>query len=459
MLKMKSQLGREPSPNNWRHLRLALTAQSSLMAVEILESCMVTPSEATPKHAVWLSNLDLLVARGHTPTVYTYRPCSDPAFFSPDVLKAALSRALVPFYPLAGRLAQDDAGRPEISCSGEGVLFVTARADSTLDVLGDFAPSDELRRTLVPSADASGLGGILAMFQLTSFECGGVCLGAAIHHTAADGLAALDFVNAWAAITRGDAGVPAASPCLDRTLLRARSPPSVLFDHAEYSRRGGGESKPRVTFGSVILPMSKDQIDALKGGAGQGKRLSTFKAVVAHVWRCACKARGLAATEDTRLYMTADARSRVHPPLPRGYFGNAIFRASAATKVGDVASGPLDAVAEKVTGATARLDDEYVRSLLDHLELQAADASGLRKGEWVMPETDLWVISWQGLPIYGADFGWGRPAFMGRACLQFSGLVYLVPGPDDDGRLDVVVAMEPESLARFKEAFYQELMR
>ncbi|KAI4976591.1 hypothetical protein ZWY2020_050198 [Hordeum vulgare] len=153
--------------------------------------------------------------------------------------------------------------------------------------------------------------------------------------------------------------------------------------------------------------MSKDQIDALKGGAGQGKRLSTFKAVVAHVWRCACKARGLAATEDTRLYMTADARSRVHPPLPRGYFGNAIFRASAATKVGDVASGPLDAVAEKVTGATARLDDEYVRSLLDHLELQAADASGLRKGEWVMPETDLWVISWQGLPIYGADFGWG----------------------------------------------------
>uniref|UniRef100_A0A453QZH5 Anthranilate N-benzoyltransferase protein 1 n=1 Tax=Aegilops tauschii subsp. strangulata TaxID=200361 RepID=A0A453QZH5_AEGTS len=335
------------------------------MAVEILESCMVTPSEATPKHGVWLSNLDLLVARGHTPTVYIYRPSSGHASFSPDVLKAALSRALVPFYPLAGRLAQDDAGRPEISCSGEGVLFVTARADSTLDVLGDFAPSEELRRTLVPSADASGVAGILAMFQVTFFKCGGVCLGAAIHHTAADGLAALDFVNAWAAITRGDVGVPAASPCLDRTLLRARSPPSVLFDHAEYSRRGGGETKPRVPFGSAILPMSKNQIDALKGGAGEGKRLSTFKAVVAHVWRCACKARGLAATEDTRLYMTADARTRVHPPLPRGYFGNATFRASAATKVGEVASGPLDAVAEKVTGATARLDDEYVRSLLD----------------------------------------------------------------------------------------------
>ena len=94
------------------------------MAVEILESCMVTPGEsATPKHGVWLSNLDLLVARSHTPTVYVYRPSPGPAFFSPDVLKAALSKVLVPFYPLAGRLARDGAGRPEIHCTGDGALL------------------------------------------------------------------------------------------------------------------------------------------------------------------------------------------------------------------------------------------------------------------------------------------------------------------------------------------------
>lgn len=153
---------------------------------------------------------------------------------------------------------------------------------------------------------------------------------------------------------------------------------------------------------------------------------------------------------------------RLHPPLPRGYLGNAIFRASAVAKVSDiVAAGPLGAVAEKVSAATARLDDGYVRSLLDYLEQTAAasgGAAGLRKGEWVMPESDLWVISWQGLPLYDADFGWGRPAFMGRACLQFSGLVYLVPGHGGgDGRLDVVVSMELESLAKFKDVFYEEL--
>lgn len=148
------------------------------MAVEILESCMVKPSDdaaAAPMHVVWLSNFDLLVARSHTPTVYVYnssRPCSLPApdFFSPNVLKAALSKALVPFYPLAGRLARDGgAGRPEIHCTGDGALFVTARADATLQDLGGFAPSDELRQMLVPSA-ADGpedRAGILAMFQVT----------------------------------------------------------------------------------------------------------------------------------------------------------------------------------------------------------------------------------------------------------------------------------------------------
>lgn len=144
------------------------------MAVEIVESCMVTPCEATPQQGLWLSNLDLLVARSHTPTVYLYRRHNSrhgPDFFSPGVLKAALSKAMVTFYPLAGRLdAQGgSAGRPEIRCTGEGALFVTARSDATLDdLLGDLVLTDEMRRMLVPSANGAGEihAGILAMFQV-----------------------------------------------------------------------------------------------------------------------------------------------------------------------------------------------------------------------------------------------------------------------------------------------------
>jgi len=137
------------------------------MAVEILESCMVTPGEATPKHRLWLSIFDLVQSRTHTPLVYLYRACSGSAAFSPDILKAALSKALVPFYPLAGRLGSDSTGRPDIHCTGDGVLFVTARTDATLDKLDNASPSDELRRLLVPSAEGGDHTGALFMFQVT----------------------------------------------------------------------------------------------------------------------------------------------------------------------------------------------------------------------------------------------------------------------------------------------------
>ena len=36
------------------------------------------------------------------------------------MLKEALSRALIPFYPMVGRLARDEDGQIEIDCNGGG---------------------------------------------------------------------------------------------------------------------------------------------------------------------------------------------------------------------------------------------------------------------------------------------------------------------------------------------------
>ncbi|KAF8682028.1 hypothetical protein HU200_045486 [Digitaria exilis] len=96
--------------------------------VQVVESSLVTPSQETPRHQLWLSALDLLqVSPGHTPTVYLYRRRAagdgDDDFFDVARLKASLARALVPFYPVAGRLALDaasDGGRFVIDCNAEG---------------------------------------------------------------------------------------------------------------------------------------------------------------------------------------------------------------------------------------------------------------------------------------------------------------------------------------------------
>ena len=121
------------------------------------------------REAIWVSDLDLLNAVAYVPTVYFYRSTGDPDLFSPAAMKSSLSNALVPYYPLAGRLGADRDGRTEINCTGEGALFVVARSDCTIDDLGPLVPSVEMKRLLVPLADSidGDHHGILVMFQVT----------------------------------------------------------------------------------------------------------------------------------------------------------------------------------------------------------------------------------------------------------------------------------------------------
>lgn len=119
--------------------------------IEIVESSLVAPSEDTPKEKQWLSIFDLSVLPSiYTSLIYLYRFNGDPDFFSVTNIRTALAKALVLFYPLAGRLAMDKDGRLEIDCNADGALFVVARSKLTLDDLRDYEPSAENRKLFVP---------------------------------------------------------------------------------------------------------------------------------------------------------------------------------------------------------------------------------------------------------------------------------------------------------------------
>ncbi|GFP91737.1 rosmarinate synthase [Phtheirospermum japonicum] len=128
------------------------------MKIKVTNSTVIKPTTATPITNLWISSLDALMPTNyHTRTLYFYRSTGGPNFFDVTVLKAALSRALVEFYPVAGRLKMDKNGRIEIDCNGKGVLFVEGEADGDMDVLGDFGPKPEL--SLIPTVDYSkGIG-------------------------------------------------------------------------------------------------------------------------------------------------------------------------------------------------------------------------------------------------------------------------------------------------------------
>ncbi|KAM1714804.1 hypothetical protein TB2_024891 [Malus domestica] len=432
--------------------------------VTVRESTLVKPAEETPKKALWNSNVDLVIPSIHTPSVYFYRPNPNGAsnFFDPAVLKHALSKALVPFYPMAGRLKRDDDGRIEIDCGGQGVLFVEAETGSVIDDFGDFAPTLELRR-LIPSVDyAAGISTYpLLLLQVTFFKCGGVSLGVGMQHHAADGFSGLHFINTWSDMARGlDLTLP---PFIDRTLLRARDPPQPAFYHIEYqpapqmkaplqSAKPGAADSTTVS----IFRLTRDQLNILKyksKEAGNTVSYSSYEMLSGHVWRCACKARELPDDQDTKLFIATDGRSRLQPPLPPGYFGNVIFTATPIAVAGDIQSKPTWYAASRIHDALVRMDDSYLRSALDYLELQP-DLSALVRGAHSFRCPNLGITSWVRLPIHDADFGWGRPIFMGPGGIAFEGLAFIIPSATNDGSLSLAISLQTEHMKSFSKLLY-----
>ncbi|XP_073119494.1 shikimate O-hydroxycinnamoyltransferase-like [Henckelia pumila] len=433
------------------------------MKINVKKSTLVAPAESTPDGSHWISDVDVVAPDTHTYTVYFYLPTGAEDFFAAAVLKEALGRVLVQFYPLAGRLKRDENGRIQIDCNAEGVLFVEAECDGVVDDFGEFAPTEEFRR-LIPVVDYSlGISSYpLSVLQVTYFKCGGVSLGVGIHHTAADGVSSLHFINSWSDMVRGlDIAI---SPLFDRTLLRARNPPQPKFKHIEYqpppsmklTSQLPTDKSPDVAVS--VFKLTRDQLDALKSKSKEeGNTVtyySSYEMLAGHIWRSACKARGLPRDQETRLHIVVDGRSRLRPPLPPGYFGNVIFSATPMAVCGDLESNPLSYSASKIHDAIARMDDEYLRSAIDYLQLQP-DLKTLARGRPITFNCpNLGITSWSRLPVHDADFGWGRPVFMGRDTIRFEGLGIISPSPTNDGSLSVTISLQAEHMKVFEKLLY-----
>ncbi|WOH01139.1 hypothetical protein DCAR_0520520 [Daucus carota subsp. sativus] len=431
---------------------------SEKIKITVRNSSLVYPSKPTPLKKLWNSNLDLVVGKIHFPTVYFYKPNGACNFFDSEILRQSLSNVLVSFFPMAGRLSKNEKGRVEIDCNAQGALFVEAEADSSVDDFGDFRPSPQLRR-LVPVADYSGdiSSYPLVMAQVTRFKCGGVSLGLGNHHTLADGLAGLHFVNTWSDVARGlSVAMP---PCIDRTLLRARDPRTPTFDHVEYHPPPTLNTPKNSTlnFGSTtVLKLTPDQLNRLKSSTkndGNTKDHSTYEILAAHLWRCATKARGLPDDQMTKLFVATDGRSRLCPPLPPGYIGNVVFTATPLSTAGDLTSEPLTDSCKRIHSCLAKMDNEYLRSALDYLEL-APDLSALVRGPNYFANPNLNINSWVRLPLYDSDFGWGRPIFMGPADILYEGTIYILPSPKNDRSMTLSVCLEDSHMELFKKFLY-----
>ncbi|KAB5511805.1 hypothetical protein DKX38_028833 [Salix brachista] len=396
------------------------------MKINTRESIIVRPNQDIPQQRLWLSNMDLLHPRYYLPTV----------------------------------LARDENGRIEINCNGEGVMLVVADTDSTTEELGEFMTSMKLRQ-LIPTVDTN-LEDIsrnpLLLLQVTSFKCGGVCLGVGWHHTLADGTGALHFINSWATLARGlSITIP---PFLDQTILRGRVAPKPIFHHVEFdppptinTDHLTKNTKPQYL---ANLKITLEQINSLKAKASNVEsetKYTTYEILTAHIWRSVSKARNFQNNDQkNKLRISVDGRSRLNPPLQSSYFGNVIFTASPVALSCDLLSESFRCTVERIHRDIKKMDDEYLRSALDYLE-EVGDVNSIPRGSITCACPNLNIVSWMQLPFYKADFGWGAPLLL-RPATMLEGRGYIHPNPANDGSFSLAICLETDHMESFRKLFY-----
>ncbi|KAK4388458.1 Taxadien-5-alpha-ol O-acetyltransferase, partial [Sesamum angolense] len=150
--------------------------------------------------------------------------------------------------------------------------------------------------------------------------------------------------------------------------------------------------------------------------------------------------------QDSTVLFAVDIRDMISPPLPSSFMGNAVITGYARAKAKDLVDGPLSYGVEMVREGTERVTSEYIRSVIDWLEVY--------KGTPATCGCAFYVSAWWKLGFGEVDLGFGRAKHAGPILSGNDEFVLLLDGGDcDEGGkglgINVWIGLEKEKMERF----------
>ncbi|KAM3397397.1 hypothetical protein P3S68_000909 [Capsicum galapagoense] len=375
----------------------------------------------------------------------------DPA----KVIKDALSKTLVFYYPLAGRLIEGPNGKLMVNCNGEGILFTEAYADVELEMLGESIkpPCPYLEDLLynVPGSDRI-IHCPLMLIQITRFTtCGRFAVAVRVNHIMVDAFGLVLFLNAVSDfVTCKASTVPFIMPVWQWEILNARTPPRITCKNREFEEKAESTNAWLVMereliqrsffFGQEEIESIRRQVSTIHRSNGRFELLTSF------LWKYRTISLNLNPEEIVRMTYFVTVRGRFrHLKIPHGYYGNAYACPAAVSKSGILSTYPLTYALELIKKAKDQVNEEYFRSMVDLMVIKG------RPGI-----TQSWNFSISNTVHVGfdkVDFGWGEPKY-GGAVKADSFFSFYVACKNNKGKRGILttISLPPRAIERFQDA-------
>ncbi|KAJ4715321.1 vinorine synthase-like, partial [Melia azedarach] len=430
------------------------------MDLEIISREYIKPSSPTPSNlrSHKLCLFDQYVHHYYNTCVYFYPLNQDNLSGSIDIervvserlqlLKQSLSETLTHLYPLAGRMTDDFS----VDCNDEGIYFVEARAESTLNEFLSQLNLSLLSKFVAKEGNEQNrqiAGGSVAKIQVTTFACGGLAICPSIEHMVCDATTFRLFLNNWAAINRKST----------EEVILPNYNASSLFPPVNEDPKAAASTSPMAAFFKIGRPATRRFVFDAKAIANLKARAtgssvqnpSRVEAVSAFLFKLITVAFKTKSGfyKPNLLAHVVNLRRKMKPPISDYSTGNILWNANALCTEDEV---ELDGLVYRLREAIRKIDGDFVKSLqgdegfLNYRKaLQHDDEVYSRAADRIL------FTSSCNFGLYNIDFGWGKPIWlssvgMGEDLNFYCNLILLMDTRSGDG-VEAWVFLHEEDMA------------